>query len=358
MKELNSYVRHTLTVIEEQGIDPHPFLTIAGVAYEDLMGATDCVDQDRYNQLLDLLVANFPNSGLGLLDGKGVSILEHGLLGYAMFASKDLRKAIERHTRYQDVIGAALHTKLIETTSDARLRVGNIARPELINTPAKLRYETERLLAQWAEIGPAFGASTRWFASISFSYAKPKEYEHMYHEVLGDDLIFDADYTEIIFDKELLNAPFAHANEQAASLCEQQCAALLRQLTNTEGFTARVRRLLAANPGAPLSITDASGRLGLSERTLRRRLADEGTNFKWVVLQFRMELAASFLKGNEMAIQEIAYTVGYSDPGNFHRAFQSHYRETPARYRQRCQATSMTPISGESESEAHKRDHH
>lgn len=344
MKELNSYVRHTLKVIEEEGIDPAPFLAVTGVTYEELAAPTDCVDQDRYNQLLDLLVANFPNSGFGLLDGMGVSILEHGLLGYAMFASRDLRKAIERHTRYQDVIGAALHTKLIETHSDARLRVGNIARPELINTPAKLRYETERLLAQWAEIGPAFGASTRWFLSINFSYAKPKEYEHLYREVLGDNLNFDTEHTEIVFDSALLDAPFAHANEQAAILCEQQCAALLRQLTNTEGFIARVRRLLAANPGAPVAIRDVASRLGLSERSLRRRLAEEGTNFKSVVLQFRMELAASFLKGNEMAIQEIAYTVGYSDPSNFHRAFQTHYGATPAQYRLQKQKGLPTAI--------------
>jgi AraC-like DNA-binding protein len=67
----------------------------------------------------------------------------------------------------------------------------------------------------------------------------------------------------------------------------------------------------------------------MSERSLRRRLADEGTTYKEVVLDFRMELAASYLRGQEMTIQEVAYLAGYADASNFHRSFSSYYGETP-----------------------------
>jgi hypothetical protein len=59
----------------------------------------------------------YPDRGLGLLDGRGVTLLDHGLLGYAMFASPNLGRAIERHTKYQDVIGAALQTALCSATA-------------------------------------------------------------------------------------------------------------------------------------------------------------------------------------------------------------------------------------------------
>ena len=334
MKELNSYVRHTLDVATEVGEEIDSYLALLGINYSDLSAAEDCVEQSTYNQLLDLLIARHPSEGLGLLDGLGVSILEHGLLGYAMFASENLEKAIERHTKYQDVIGAALHTKLIVDQNRALLRVTNIARPELINTPAKLRYETERLLAQWAEIGPAFGQSKHWYLNINIAYEKPTECLQRYHDILGRSIQFGRSHTEIIFSKNLLKEPFQHANEQAAMLCEQQCAALLRQLNNAEGVVARVRRLLAASPGTALSIVQVAESLRLSERTLRRKLASEGTNYKSVILDFRMELAASFLRGNEMSIQEIAFTVGYSDPSNFHRAFCHRFNATPAAFRQ------------------------
>ena len=339
MKELNSYVKHTLDVAQAAGEDLRPYRDLLGVSYKNLDDPEDCVEQTSYNQLLDLLVARRPNEGLGLLDGLGVSILDHGLLGYAMFASESLERAIDRHTKYQDVIGAALHTKLIVDQNRAVLRVTNIARPELINTPAKLRYETERLLAQWAEIGPAFGQSKHWYQHINIAYEKPQKSLKRYYEILGDNIQFGRSHTEIVFTKSLLQEPFQHANEQAAMLCEQQCAALLRQLNNTEGVVARVRRLLAASPGTALTIIEVAETLGLSERTLRRKLANENTNYKSVILDFRMELAASYLKGNEMSIQEIAFTVGYSDPSNFHRAFCQRFNATPAVFREQNRAT-------------------
>lgn len=338
MKELNSYVKHTLDVAQEAGENIQPYLSLLGVSYPNLSDTEDCVEQANYNQLLDLLIARRPNEGLGLLDGLGVSILEHGLLGYAMFASESLERAIERHTKYQDVIGAALHTRLVVDQNRALLRVTNIARPELINTPAKLRYETERLLAQWAEIGPAFGQTKHWYKHINIAYEKPQKSLKRYYEILGGNIQFGRSHTEIVFSTNLLKEPFQHANEQAAILCEQQCAALLRQLNNAEGVVARVRRLLAASPGTALTIVHVAKALGLSERTLRRKLAHEGTNYKSVIFDFRMELAASYLKGNEMSIQEIAFTVGYSDPSNFHRAFCHRFNATPAVFREKNRA--------------------
>jgi AraC-like DNA-binding protein len=76
----------------------------------------------------------------------------------------------------------------------------------------------------------------------------------------------------------------------------------------------------------------------MGERTLRRRLADEDTTYKQVVLEFRMELAASYLRGNAMSIQEIAYVTGYADPSNFHRTFNKHQGLTPNAYRRLHQA--------------------
>ena len=332
LTELNSYVRHTLLTLMSVGIDCSGYLGRLGVTMEALEQAEDKLTQEQYNTLLDEVIGDYPNRGLGLLDGQGVSLLEHGLLGYAMFASENLSKALARHARYQDVIGAALHTKLFVQGRDAKLRVTDIARPELINTPAKLRYETERLLAQWAEIGPVFGSSKIWFSHLMVGYPKPS-YADLYKEILGPNISFGAECTEIVFDADLLQQPLKFANEAAAVLCEQQCDALLKQLQNTEGYVARVRRILAGNPGGNLAIAAVCRMLGTSERSLRRRLKEEGTTFKKVVLHFRMELAASYLKGDEMTIQEVAFTTGYSDPSNFHRAFQQYYGQTPAGFR-------------------------
>ncbi|WOJ97757.1 AraC family transcriptional regulator [Congregibacter brevis] len=342
-RELNSYVRHTLRVLEDQGVDVRPLIESFGIDAAALESQEDQLSQSDYGRLVDAIVAQYPDLGLGLRDGRGVTLLDHGLLGYAMFASQNLGKAIERHSKYQDVIGAALQTRLFVEDELACLRVVCIVRPELVNTPAKLHYETERLLAQWAEIGPAFGESRHWFTRIDLDYSAPG-YLDLYSEVLGPEVHFGREHTQIVFPHRLLDQALNFANEQAAALCEQQCAALLGEMQAVQGFTGQVRRLLANAPGHHPSIEEAASKLAMSERSLRRRLAEEGTTYKEVVLDFRMELASSYLRGQEMSIQEVAFLAGYADASNFHRTFSRYFGATPGEFRSAKQGPAAADL--------------
>jgi AraC-like DNA-binding protein len=73
--------------------------------------------------------------------------------------------------------------------------------------------------------------------------------------------------------------------------------------------------------------------LGMSERTLQRRITDEGTTFRELLNETRRELARQYL-GNELVeINEAAFLVGYEDPNSFYRAFRSWEGKTPAEWR-------------------------
>ena len=342
-RELNVYVRHTLQVLRSQGVDPSPLLLEHGIDEKALESNVDQITRSQYSRLIDGAVRHYSVPGLGLLDGVGVTLLDHGLLGYAMFASASLGKAIERHSKYQDVIGAALHTALVIEGDTAHLRVVSISRPDMVDTPEKLHFELEKLFTQWAEIGPAIGRDRHWFNSVELTYPAP-EHKAMYHEVLGDQVHFGCAQNQLNFPTEMLQLPLTFANEQAARLCEQQCAALLGELRQTEGLVGEIRRLLANSRGRYPSIKEAAASFAVSERTLRRRLAEENITYKQVALDFRMELAASYLRGAEISIQEIAFVTGYADPSNFHRTFARHTGMTPNAYRQRYQRDPASPV--------------
>jgi len=332
LNEYNIYVKHTVDVLRAQDIDVNSLLERHRICEAALDSEDNQITQEQYSDLLDEVLRKYPIPGLGLLDGQGINLLNHGLLGYAMFASANLGKAIERHTKYQDVIGAVVHTALFVEGDTAHLRVIETVRPDMLNTEAKLHYEMERLFCQWAEIGPAIGSDTHWFDSLDFSYPAPA-YRSMYEQVLGKAVRFNREYSQMNFPTTLLERPLSFANEQAAELCERQCAALLDELKKTEGLVGEVRRLLANSPRQYPPIEVAATHLALGERTLRRRLADEGTSYKQVLLDFRMELAASYLRNDAMTVQEAAYVTGYSDPSNFHRTFSKYHGVTPKEYR-------------------------
>ncbi len=333
LSEYNIYVKHTVDVLRAQGIDVDALLERHRICEAALGNEDNQITQEQYSDLLDEVLRKYSVPGLGLLDGQGVNLLNHGLLGYAMYASANLGKAIERHTKYQDVIGAVVHTALFVEDDTAHLRVIETVRPDMLNTEAKLHYEMERLFAQWAEIGPAIGSDRHWFNSLDFTYPAPA-YRNMYEQVLGRNVRFNREYSQMNFPAELLERPLCFANEQAAELCERQCAALLDELQKKDGLVGEIRRLLANTPRQYPPIEVAASHLALGERTLRRRLADEGTSYKQVLLDFRMELAASYLRNDAMTVQEAAYVTGYSDPSNFHRTFSKYHGATPKEYRE------------------------
>ena len=332
-REINVYVRHTLEVLKDQGVDVARLLASLNIDASRLDDAEDQLTQEDYSRLLDEVNRNHDVPGLGLLDGRGVNILDHGLLGYAMFASATLRKAIERHSKYQDVIGAVLHTALVVENDVAQLRVVEVARPDMANTDRKLQYELEKLFTQWAEIGPAIGSDRHWYDSVELTYPAPP-YQAMYRDYLGDRVLFQREHNQLRFPVSLLDRPLNYANENAAQLCERQCEALLANLRHADGVVGEVRRILANSPGYYPSIDEVARSLAMGERTLRRRLLGEGTSYKSVVLDFRMELAAGYLRGREMSIQEVAYLSGYADPSNFHRTFSRYHGMTPRVYRE------------------------
>ncbi|MMZ67992.1 HTH-type transcriptional regulator VirS [compost metagenome] len=75
--------------------------------------------------------------------------------------------------------------------------------------------------------------------------------------------------------------------------------------------------------------------LNMSERTLQRRLAEENTNFKQLLVQARHEQARDYLADPELEIKEVALLVGYEDQNSFYRAFRLWEGETPLNWRNR-----------------------
>ena len=78
--------------------------------------------------------------------------------------------------------------------------------------------------------------------------------------------------------------------------------------------------------------------LHLSQRTLQRRLQEEGTSFQALLDDTRRELAEQYLAQPRMTLLEIAYLLGFADPSNFFRAFRRWFDATPGEYRARLQA--------------------
>jgi AraC-like DNA-binding protein len=105
----------------------------------------------------------------------------------------------------------------------------------------------------------------------------------------------------------------------------------------------RLRSFLLSHVGRNQSAEDVATHLGMSERTLRRRLADAGMSFNRIRMDVRMQVAERYLKTSDMSIERIADMVGYSDQATFTRAFGEWSELTPLAVR-RLHRRSKAPL--------------
>jgi AraC-like DNA-binding protein len=149
---------------------------------------------------------------------------------------------------------------------------------------------------------------------------------------------YAAPANRIVLDDAVLDGPLPQANEAARHLAEQQCRELLARRRARGGVASDVRGRLLATPGAMPAMDRVAHDLAMSNRTLRRRLADEGTSFRALVDETREALADELLRGGQLTIEQVADRLGYAEPSVFTHAFKRWKGMSPRAYRQRAAA--------------------
>jgi AraC-like DNA-binding protein len=118
------------------------------------------------------------------------------------------------------------------------------------------------------------------------------------------------------------------------SICSLEVVALIEKLPKAEATIDAVRRHLAGELGkGQPTLEQIAPRLHMSPRTLHR-LEDEGSSFRQMLSEVRRELASRHLMERRLAIGEIAFLLGFSEPSAFHRAFKRWTGHAPLTYRE------------------------
>jgi AraC-like DNA-binding protein len=259
--------------------------------------------------------------GLGIFD----------LVDYATRASATLGAAIDRLARYAELLQEELLEIRLESDGGrARLVAGFIGMP-----PGSLRHAAEFVIATFLLrarrlIGRDFPP-----LEVELQHAAPASLgEH--RRLFGPVVRFDRPVNAVAFDAALLDRPVVSADDRLCALLDRQAADILARLPRAEAFTERVRRAiydLAA--GGAVSSERVAARLGVTARTLQRRLRDEGETYQALLDSVRCEIAQHHLVERRVAISEIAFLLGFADVPAFHRAFRRWTGDTPAQARLR-----------------------
>ncbi len=134
----------------------------------------------------------------------------------------------------------------------------------------------------------------------------------------------------LVFSTEDARRPFLTVNPGLWSFFEPALRQRLSELDARARVADRLRSaLLEALPAGDVAMDALGRKLGLSSRTLQRRLQQEGTTFQRTLDEVRTELAHHYLKHSSMSGAEISFLLGFEDPNSFFRAFQRWTGKTP-----------------------------
>lgn len=138
----------------------------------------------------------------------------------------------------------------------------------------------------------------------------------------------------VLFAAEDAQRPFLTANEQMWRDFEPTLKRRLSELDHTASMSERVHSaLLELLPSGTTSVDAVCKKLGVSSRTLQRRLSEESDTFQAILNRTREALARHYLKRPELTATEISFLLGYDDPSSFFRAFAAWTGTTPEQVR-------------------------
>ena len=164
--------------------------------------------------------------------------------------------------------------------------------------------------------------------------ARPKERESGLEDYFGCPMKYRVAGDVLVLRTSDVERPFATHNDDLLQMLTPQFEDRLQagqtQRSLKEQIKWVLKRLLS---GSRPDVAMVAKELGMSERTLQRRITEEGTTFRELLNETRHELVREYLRDDSVEITEAAFLVGYEDPNSFYRAFRAWEGKTPAEWR-------------------------
>jgi len=168
--------------------------------------------------------------------------------------------------------------------------------------------------------------------AMFFPYPEPA-HANALREKFQCDLHFDAPLMEWHFDAACLSLPCPNASRFLATLCTDFCESVLTAGNGQTPLQREIRLMLLGKIREQPVAAEIARELGLSRRSLYRRLLEENATFQGLLDDVRASVAIQFLSSTRLPVEEIAHRVGFSDLSNFRKAFRRWTGVTPRSYR-------------------------
>jgi AraC-like DNA-binding protein len=322
-------VRVIAAELRRQGVGEARFCTFAGLRRDELADPTTLIPVARYDDIVRCARRLSGDLDLGLHVGEALqpSGFAH-VVGLILFNASTVRDAIALFIRYAPLVIEDARLSLREERGTA---IASYAHPSI--APDNARFDAEAALTLILGIGKRFLRSDTPPFRVRFAHPRPPStIEH--RRIFRCELEFDAPANELLFSPRLLDLPQAFRDEPVCEVLKAHAEALLARRRSDDRLPERVLDLLKYSTElGEIEAEQVARRLGMSARSLQRRLRERGVCLSQLVEEARKSIACTALAHPDDPIKDVAARLGFSEPSSFHRAFKRWTGTTPAEYR-------------------------
>lgn len=324
------FVHGLADALEDRDVPAQPLLLQYGLDAARFAEPGGRLSIPRYMRLGHAAIQLSGDPALGLRMGQFSRIQQLGLPGVTAALAPDLRAASRALIRFEPLYAQNYRgrSSLAEDAGGAWLSFYSISPYNAYN-----RFVVDSVLAGWLSYLARIAGQPLRPLRVEIEYPAP-DYAARYEEFFGCPVEFAAGANRLRLDQASLalgNREHCPSTwRQMQEICEKE----LELRTRTRTLRERVVQLLGPLlNGREPDLEEVAARLKLPTWTLRRKLAEEGTQFRSILNETRRDLAMIYIRDTDLAFGEIAYLLGFASAEAFQRAFKRWSGQPPGEYR-------------------------
>ncbi|WP_311196963.1 AraC family transcriptional regulator [Rugamonas apoptosis] len=310
-----TYLRQIADQAVELGVDLAAWLAVSGIREADLVDANALIPTKKFGELVAAAIARSGESGFGVLAGCRLIPGSHGIVGMAAGASANIREAMQIVERF-----VSLRTGAVDIGTRVTNGVLEVFFEPASDMGAASNAVTEIAMVAVKNIADDLVPHGSACSKVSFTFAEPR-HAALARDIFGCNVQYGQKWSGLSFP--LSAADEGAPKHDALVLAEavRICTDEFNKMRNNWSMAAKLEEvILERSPSFP-PLTVCARLLGITPRTLHRRLVDEGVSYREVAESVKHRMALELLR-RKSPVKEVAYMLGYTDMANFRRAFK------------------------------------
>ncbi|MGH1370799.1 MAG: AraC family transcriptional regulator [Cellvibrionaceae bacterium] len=316
------------TVLRERNLDSDKLIEGSGISMAQLDREDTLLSFDQSLTIVNNALKLTQDDSLGLEIGRRESLSDWGMMGYAIASCRSGRDMLRIAQNFYQTTTNLTHSQIQLESAQliARCEPYHQVKPELY------RFLVEEHLACNHKMISDFHGNKHQPVEIHLRYPAPA-YANRYESVFACPIIFNARSNQAIYPESVLDIVNPSANPVTQQLAVKLCEQLQQQQEQHRGIVNKVRLRIMSQPHCHPSPGEIAQQLGMSERSLRRQLKEQGNSYQQILDDVRAEIAIRYLRDSQLQLEDIAHLLGFSESSSFYRAFKKWTGKAPSSFR-------------------------